>query len=180
MSVSEIAESADTSGPGGVASEPVAGIPLWRVVTWREHVPSRPLTKDECHQRDLAMRLWNEHRRILGHDGFLLQNCGDVVYVVDHRLYHLSAPLQEVDYFHGIVDDYVTAQLLENNTDVRAFDMIHPQGFVAKTMSCVQRRYRRYRSATRLCKSIQNRRLMPPKINRIRLIVFMIAIYLPR
>jgi hypothetical protein len=51
-----------------------------------------------------GLRLYHRHR-VIGRDDHLLY-AGDVVFVVDDTAYELPTPIQEVEYFHGMIDGY--------------------------------------------------------------------------
>ena len=118
----------------------------------------------------------------MGRDDTLLHD-GDYVFVVDHSFYDLPTPIQQIDYFHGQHDGYVIAQLVCDKTDVYAHDMVHLRAYFANAVRYIQRFFKAeqaIKAIRRLFTMIQARRLLPKQFGRYPLIVYDIAMYLPR
>ena len=66
--------------------------------------------------------------------------------------------------------------MVHDKADVFARDMIHTRGCFAKAVRYIQRLFR----AKRIYKTLQARQLLPTQISRYPLIVYGIAMYVPR
>jgi len=120
-----------------------------------------------------GLRLWLDYHVVIGRDDSLLQD-GDMVYVINHQP-ELGSPMQQIDYFHGIVNGYPMAQMCDDNeTDVPAHDMVSQRGCFAKTVVSIQRLCRTKRNR----RVLVDRRLLPPCLLRRRLIVYHVASYI--
>ena len=137
---------------------------------------SRPTEAQRC---AIALRVYRQSGSVLGRDDTLLHD-QSYVFVVDHISYDLPAPIQQVDYFHGVVDGYVIAQLDYQKCDVFAYDMIHMRGSFAMAVRYIQRIFKAKKAIQRLFNTVQATRLLPNQLGRYPLIVYHIAKHLPR
>ena len=161
---------ADTSLPYYSMATVVSLVPH-SSATW-----SRPTEAQRC---GIALRVWRQSGGVLGRDDTLLHDhC--YVFVVDHRSYDLPAPIQQIDYFHGQQDGYVIAQLDYEKCDVCAHEMVHMRGCFANAVRYIQRIFKAKQAIQRLFIMIQAARLLPKQLGRYPLIVYDIAMYLPR
>ena len=108
------------------------------------------VTRDAATQRKklwhtLARRIFEKGRRVLGRDDSLLHD-HMTVYVVNHWSYDFHSPLQQIDYFHGYVDQDMIAQMADfAETNVCASAMIHPHQRVARLICSMQKLFRQMR-----------------------------------
>ena len=87
---------------------------------------------------------------VVGFDGGLLSSDMRVFVVPRYRMYPYSCPseetIQEVDYFHGLIDGMPVAQMAGDEMDMPAIAFIGSNGFVGKCVTHIQRRWRRWRT----------------------------------
>lgn len=65
--------------------------------------------------------------------------------VINHELdwHHDRGPIQRIDYFHGEIGGYVSAQMMDRNeTNVLAKNMIELNGWVERAVTHLQRLFR--------------------------------------
>jgi hypothetical protein len=126
--------------------------------------------------RAIGLRLWDANNgAVLGRDDSLLQD-GDVVYVVNHHPEFVS-PMEQIDYFHGLVDGIPMAQMCDaDETDLPAHAMISQRGCFAKAVVSIQRLF----GTKRTRRVLVDRRLLPPCLLRHRLIQYHVASYIGR
>ena len=83
----------------------------------------------------------------IGYDGSIV-NDGDFVYILDAVAFGEN-PIQEIDYFHGLIADVPMAQMVDDS-DILASDMIGLQnGFTAIRIRNFQRRWKERRDFQR-------------------------------
>ena len=78
----------------------------------------------------------------LGLDGSIV---GDdmTVYVPDWMSMELPHPMQEIDYFHGMLDGHAVCQTMEDEVGLYDINMLNPDvGFVAFNIRKIQRLFR--------------------------------------
>ena len=136
-------------------------------------------TERNAQWRSTALYLWNRKgtKWVLGRDDSMLQD-SDTVYVVKHWNFDLPSPISEIDYFHGVVDGYVRAQMEDREIDIRAYDMISTNTWVAKEMCRIQQLFRK-RTTKRVCRTLEARRLLPRRISNHYYLQYNIASFLP-
>ena len=93
---------------------------------------------------EAATYLWTKGL-VLGRDGTMLYD-GDSVYVVNHEVYGFDDPIQEIDYFHGLIMGEPIAQMAEDEVDVCASDMIGLDGMFVRCMVKMQLCFRKRRA----------------------------------
>ena len=94
---------------------------------------------------EAATYLWTIRCPILGRDGTMLYD-HDYVYVVNHQAYGFDGPLQQIDYFHGLIMGEPIAQMAEDEVDVCASDMIGLDGMFVRCMVKMQLCFRKRRA----------------------------------
>ena len=134
--------------------------------------------KRHAQWRSTALYLWSDRDTVLGRDDSMLQD-SDTVYVVKHWIFDLPSPISEIDYFHGVVDGYVIAQMGDRKIDIRAYDMISTNTWVAKEICRIQQLFRK-RTTKRVCRTLDARRLLPRCISSHHYLQYNIASFLPR
>ena len=100
-------------------------------------------------KRDGLFPLEPSFRRDLYHRGILLGldgsivNDGMMVYVPDWMSMELPRPMQEIDYFHGMLNGHAMCQTTEDEVGLYDINMLNPDvGFVAFKIRKIQRLFR--------------------------------------
>ena len=94
--------------------------------------PLEPSFRRDLYQRNI----------LLGLDGSIV-NDGMMVYVPDWMSMELSHPMQEIDYFHGMLDGHAMCQTVEDEVNLKDINMLNPDvGFVAFNIRKIQRLFR--------------------------------------